>query len=128
MQHVLQAGLSAGLSAVSGFHSNSSPKVDPSFDGTASLMPQDWIPQQDSRITYKGKYKNVDAALISWGAWSWGDEATWHWQDEERKNLDPAWDVCKKTKQTFIVCADGANVHGSLLIRPTGYGSGVWFG
>jgi len=101
---------------VSGFHSNSSPKVDPSFDGTASLMPHDWIPQQSSRITYKGKYKNVDAALISWGAWSWGDSATWHFDEsKERPAVDAGWELCKQNKQTFIVRAAVAVANGRFF-------------
>lgn len=101
MQHVLQAGLSAGLSATAGIHSNKPNKVDPSFDGTKSLLPESWVPEQTTRITYKGKHQNVEVPVMSWGAWSWGDTGTWHWSDSERGAVDEGWEVCKQMKQTL---------------------------
>lgn len=47
---------------------------------------------------------------MSWGAWSWGDEATWHWKDEERKAVDEGWATALKAKMNWI---DTAQAYGS---------------
>lgn len=113
MQHVLQAGLTSGMSAVSGIHSGGHTKpnrVDPSFDGLATVMPEDWVPTADKKVVYKGKFKDVHAPLISIGAWSWGDKATWHWKDEERPHVTRAWQHCVNQGVSFI---DTAQVYGT---------------
>ena len=55
MQKILQAGLSSGMSATEGVHSNKPKRVDPSFDGLASLLPAKFIPKKTSQvIRHKG--------------------------------------------------------------------------
>lgn len=113
MQHVLQTGLSSGMSAVSGIHSgqhNKSKPVDPSFDGLAAVMPQDWVPTGDTRVTYKGKNGDVHASTLCIGAWSWGDTSTWHWKPEEEPAAKAAWQYCLSKGVNFI---DTAQVYGT---------------
>lgn len=113
MQHVLQTGLSAGMSAVSGLHRGSHTKpnpVDPSFDGLAAVMPQEWIPTSDTKVIYKGKNVDVLAPPLCIGAWSWGDKATWHWKPEEEPAVQAAWKHCVSKGVNFI---DTAQVYGT---------------
>jgi len=113
MQHVLQAGLSSGMSAVSGIHTGKHTKpnhVPPSFDGLAAVKPQDWVPTGDMRVTYKGKNGDVQASTICIGAWSWGDKATFHWKPEEEPAAKQAWEYCLSKGINFI---DTAQVYGT---------------
>ncbi|KAK5156805.1 hypothetical protein LTR04_005581 [Oleoguttula sp. CCFEE 6159] len=110
MQHVLQTGLSAGMSAVSGFHSNKPPKVDPSFDGLKAVLPESFVPTAETKVTLRGKNGNVEAPYMSIGAWSWGDEATWHWSPEELPHVKEGWEVFRKAGINWI---DNAQAYGS---------------
>lgn len=110
-QKVLQAGLSSGMSAVSGFHSSKPKSLDPSYDGLKHVVPDTFIPQLDTRYTLRGKNgKHVGIPLLSWGAWSWGDTSTFHWSDDELPALRAAWQQCLKQGMTFV---DTAQVYGS---------------
>ncbi|TKA80032.1 hypothetical protein B0A55_01749 [Friedmanniomyces simplex] len=113
MQHVLQTALSAGLSATSSFHSSKPPGMPKDHDETQDRMPTSFVPQgfPEGKVTYKGKNSNVDASWISIGAWSWGDKATWHWDDAaERGPLKEAWQLLLKKGVHHI---DSAQVYGS---------------
>lgn len=110
MQHVLQTGLSAGLSAVSGIHGKELQGVDPSFDNHKHILPLDFVPNRESRLTLRGKTHNVHVPYISWGAWSWGDASTWHYKEEERPRITEGWELAKKAGQIWI---DTAQVYGS---------------
>lgn len=113
MQHVLQAGLSAGMSAVTGVHHGKHTKpnpVDPSFDGLAAVKPEDWIPTADQKVTYKGKNGDVQAPPLCIGAWSWGDTSTWNWKPEEEPHVVEAWKHCVSKGVNFI---DTAQVYGT---------------
>jgi len=107
MQSILQTGLAAGLSAVSGFHSNEIHRVDSEFDGSKAVLPLDQVPTEDGRLTVKAKYGDVKVPYLSWGAWPWGDTATWHWKDEERPGVNAGWELAKKHGQIFIDTAQG---------------------
>lgn len=110
MQHVLQNGLKAGLSATEGIHSNKPNPVDPSFDGLKYVLPKDFIPEGKTRITLKGKYDNVEIAPFSIGAWAWGDTATWQWKPEEEQSLKAAWKLLYDAGLNYI---DTAQAYGS---------------
>jgi aryl-alcohol dehydrogenase-like predicted oxidoreductase len=116
MQHVLQAGLSSGMSAVTGIHSGKHVKPNPvreshpSFDGLAAVMPQDWTPQGTPSVVYKGKNGDVHAPPFCIGAWSWGDKATWHWKPEEEPAVIEAWKLLQSKGANFI---DTAQVYGT---------------
>lgn len=70
MQHVLQNGLTSGMSAVSGMHKHKKPNpVSKDFDGLATVVPDDWIPDAEKGVIYKGKNGDVHAPLISIEAW-----------------------------------------------------------
>jgi aryl-alcohol dehydrogenase-like predicted oxidoreductase len=109
-QHILQAGLAAGMSATAGLHSSTPKRVDPSFDDLEHVLPQSFIPTYESRVTFRGKHEDVQAPVISWGAWSWGDKATWGWSDEEMPALEQAWKLCLQKGMAFI---DTAQAYGS---------------
>lgn len=47
---------------------------------------------------------------ISWGAWSWGDKATWHWSDDELPALKQAWKAAYDAGASWI---DTAQAYGS---------------
>lgn len=79
MQHVLQTGLLSGMSATAGIHQKKPNPVSKEFDGLAAVMPENWQPTSDTRITYKEKNGDVQAPVMSIGAWPWGDTATFHW-------------------------------------------------
>jgi aryl-alcohol dehydrogenase-like predicted oxidoreductase len=116
MQHVLQTGLASGMSAVSGIHSGKHTKPNPvrdsnpSFNGLATVMPQDWTPQATPNVVYKGKNGDVHAPPLCIGAWSWGDKATWHWKPEEEPAVIEAWKQCVSKGINFI---DTAQVYGT---------------
>ena len=109
-QHILQAGLSAGMSATAGIHRSNPKPVDPSFDDLQYVLPQSFVPTHESRITFRGKRGDVLAPVISWGAWSWGDKGTWGWSEEEMPALEQAWKLCVQKSMTFI---DTAQAYGS---------------
>jgi len=111
MQKILQAGLSAGLSATSGFHS-SKPTPMPNEFRTEDLTPSDLIPKgfPEDRVVYRGKNGNVETSRYCIGAWPWGDTATWHWSPEEWPAVKEAWQVCLKHGVNHI---DTAQVYGS---------------
>jgi aryl-alcohol dehydrogenase-like predicted oxidoreductase len=116
MQHVLQAGLSSGMSAVSGIHTGKHTKPNPvrdthpSFDGLAAVMPENWLPQGTPNVVYKGKNGDVHAPPLCIGAWSWGDKSTWHWKPEEEPAVVEAWKHCVSQGVNFI---DTAQVYGT---------------
>ena len=45
---------------------------------------------------------NVEASLISIGAWPWGDTATWNWSPEELGPVKEAWNHCIKNGVNYI--------------------------
>ena len=111
MQHVLQAGLSLGMSTTEGLHSSKAPKVDPNFDGLKFVLPQSFVPDLRSRqVTFRGANGDVQAPYIIWGAWAWGDTATWHWKSEELSALKEAWREAVRAGANFI---DTAQAYGS---------------
>ena len=110
-QKILQAGLSSGMSAVSGFHSSKPKSLDPSYDGLKHVVPDSFVPQLDTRYTFRGKNgQDIQVPLIIWGAWSWGDTSTFHWSDDELPALRAAWQQCLKQGLTFV---DTAQVYGT---------------
>ncbi|KAJ9655628.1 hypothetical protein H2198_005526 [Neophaeococcomyces mojaviensis] len=110
-QKILQAGLSAGMSAVSGFHSSKPKSLPEDYDGLQHLIPDNITPSLDSRYTLRGKgSKDVEVPLISWGAWPWGDTSTFHWSDSELPALREAWKKCLENGMTFV---DTAQVYGT---------------
>jgi aryl-alcohol dehydrogenase-like predicted oxidoreductase len=111
MQHILQAGLSSGMSATEGIHSKKPHKVDPGFDGFKYVLPQSFVPDLQSRqVTFRGANGDVKAPYMIWGAWAWGDTATWHWKPGELSALKEAWQLAVKAGATFI---DTAQAYGS---------------
>jgi aryl-alcohol dehydrogenase-like predicted oxidoreductase len=114
MQHVLQSGLSAGMSATEGvntaIHQKKPNPVPPEFDGLASVMPLHWKPTSETRVTYRGKIRDVHAPPIIVGAWSWGDKATWHWDPSEEPAVAESWKICLRNGVNFI---DTAQAYGT---------------
>lgn len=116
MQHVLQAGLSSGMSAVSGLHTGGHVKpnpvrdTNPTFDGLASIIPESETPSVRNLVTYRGKNGNVQAPPLCIGAWPWGDKATFHWNDSEFPAVQEAWRHCVSRGVNFI---DTAQVYGT---------------
>jgi len=109
-QKILQTGLSAGMSAVSGFHSSKPKSLPEDYDGLKHVIPANATPQLDTLYTLRGKNKNVNVPLLSWGTWSWGDTSTFHWSDDELPTLREAWKKCLANGQTFF---DTAQVYGT---------------
>lgn len=110
MQKVLQTALSAGLSATEGFHSSKPNPVPKDFNGMEYVLPVDFVPKGSGRISIKGKNGNVDASYISIGAWSWGDDSTWHWNDDELDSLKEGWKLLVENGINYI---DTAQAYGS---------------
>ncbi|KAI0441786.1 NADP-dependent oxidoreductase domain-containing protein [Xylaria telfairii] len=93
-QKVLQAGLSMGMSAVSGAYSSQPQPLPEDYNGLK-----------------RGKDGNdVQVPLLCWGAWPWGDTSTFHWSDDESPDLRAAWKKCLENGLTFV---DTAQVYGS---------------
>ncbi|KAK1760357.1 NADP-dependent oxidoreductase domain-containing protein [Echria macrotheca] len=106
---VLQAGLSAGMSAVSGFHSSKPNWVDASLAGK-NIIPLDEVPTAKSRVLFLSATKPVSASPLCIGAWPWGDTPTWHWSDDEWPAVQAAWKVLYEAGINFI---DTAQAYGS---------------
>jgi len=111
MQKILQAGLSVGMSATEGIHSSKPTWVDPSVDGTKFLLPEDFIPTKEAKVTLRGAKGDLLAPRMNIGAWSWGDTATFHWKPEEIEGVREAW---------RLMCANGVN----WIDTAQAYGSG----
>ena len=109
-QHILQAGLTAGMSATAGVHSKSKIAVDGGVDSLEDVLPQSFVPTSESKISFRGKNGDVHAPYIAWGAWSWGDKGTWHWSDDEMGALNEGWQLCVKKGLTWV---DNAQAYGS---------------
>lgn len=71
MQHVLQAGLSAGMSATDGIHKAELIPVDPSYHGT-QVLSQGFVPNKTTCVTLRGRQGNISAPKMNIGAWSLG--------------------------------------------------------
>jgi aryl-alcohol dehydrogenase-like predicted oxidoreductase len=110
MDKVLQAGLAAGMSATDGIHKADPKPVDPSFDGLKSLLPKDFLPDKNTRVTLRGAKGDIQAPLMNIGAWSWVDKTTWHWSDDQLPAVVEAWSVLRKNGITWI---DTAQTYGS---------------
>lgn len=99
------------MSATEGVQGKDKHYVDSSFDGTKHLLSQDFIPTNDSRLTFHGKNgTKVQFPYLSWGSWSWGDTASWDWSDDELPALREAWDLAVKSNMAWI---DNAQAYGS---------------
>lgn len=106
MQTVLQTGLSAGMSAVSGIHSDKPKWVDHSLAG-ANLMPDDFCPDTKARIEFPTKSGTpVRASYICIGAWPWGDKATWNYSPDELPAIKAAWELLYQAGINFIDTAE----------------------
>jgi aryl-alcohol dehydrogenase-like predicted oxidoreductase len=110
MQLVLQAGLSAGLAATSGFHKSKPPPMPKGYDHAADRTPSSYVPSAHGQVTYRGKHTNVTGSRLVIGAWPWGDTATFHWKDSELPNVREAWKVLLANGINHI---DTAQVYGS---------------
>ncbi|KAI9696201.1 MAG: hypothetical protein M1820_008269 [Bogoriella megaspora] len=110
-QKILQAGLSSGMSTASGIHSDKPSRVSEDYDGLKHVLSSDFVPQTSTKYTLRTRDgKDVQIPLISWGAWPWGDTATFHWSDAELPTLHAAWKQCLSQGQTWV---DTAQVYGS---------------
>jgi aryl-alcohol dehydrogenase-like predicted oxidoreductase len=110
LQSILQAGLSLGQSATAGFHKSTPPPMPDGYDHEGDLTPSTFTPSAQEKVTYRGKYHNVKASRLVVGAWPWGDEATFHWDDSELPNVQEAWKVLLANGVNHI---DTAQVYGS---------------
>ncbi|KAI0143086.1 NADP-dependent oxidoreductase domain-containing protein [Xylariaceae sp. FL1272] len=106
MDKILQAGLAAGMSATSGFHSDTPNRPDPSLDGK-HVLPQSYCPDARTRISIPTKAgPPIEVSPICIGAWPWGDKATWHWSDEELPAVAEAWMYLYSEGINFIDTAE----------------------
>ncbi|MCJ1393097.1 hypothetical protein MMC18_005969 [Xylographa bjoerkii] len=109
-QHILQTGLASGMSATHGIHSNKPTPVDPGFDGMKHVLPQSMVPTGESRLRMRAAKGDIEVPYMAWGAWSWGDEGTWHWDPKELPGVKKAWEVARKAGLTWI---DTAQAYGT---------------
>lgn len=98
------------MSATEGIHSSKPKPMDPSFPDLEHVLPHDFIPTNSTRVTFRGKHGDIQVPYMAWGAWSWGDKATWQWSDAELPALQEAWKLCVKEGMTFV---DNAQAYGS---------------
>ena len=109
-QHILQAGLSAGMSATDGIHSSNITRVDRKFDGLKHVLPQSVVPTGQSRLTMRAAKGNIEVRYMSIGAWAWGDGSTWHWDPKELPAVKEAWEILRKAGLNWI---DTAQAYGT---------------
>jgi len=97
------------MSATSGYHSSSKPQYVPSdYDGLQHVV--NFTPECAPTYTLRGKNENVEVPPISWGGWSWGDSATFHWSNDQLPGLQQAFKLAVTNGFTFI---DTAQAYGS---------------
>ncbi|KAM0418945.1 hypothetical protein ACHAPT_012103 [Fusarium lateritium] len=109
MDKTLQAGLSVGMSAASGFHSKKPNRVDPEHAGK-NILPASFCPEPNSRVSFPSAKHTVSASYICIGAWPWGDKATWHWDESQLPAVKEAWKTLYNAGINFI---DTAESYGS---------------
>jgi hypothetical protein len=78
------------MSATEAIHGSKPNPIGPRFNDLRYVLPQLYMPTKDTRVMFRGKHGDVDVPPICWGAWSWGDKATWHWLDDEYPALQQA--------------------------------------
>ncbi|KAL0933495.1 putative aldo/keto reductase [Colletotrichum truncatum] len=105
MDKALQTALSAGLSSVSGYHSNKPKRVDPELAGK-NVLPQSFNPTPKDRISFPAAKGEVKASYISIGGWPWGDKATWHYDESEWIKIQEAWQALYDAGINFIDTAE----------------------
>ncbi|EWZ38896.1 NADP-dependent oxidoreductase domain-containing protein [Fusarium oxysporum Fo47] len=105
MDKALQAGLSAGMSAVSGMHSKKPNWADPETAG-ANVLPTSYCPEPSSRVEFPSPQKPVKASHICIGAWSWGDKSTWQWDEKQLPDVILAWKTLYEAGINFIDTAE----------------------
>ena len=72
---VLQAGLAMGMSATDGFH-EAKPIATDICSNRFMLLPQDVLPDKNTRLILCGAKFDVEAPIMNIGAWSWSDRPT----------------------------------------------------
>jgi len=107
-QNVLQAGLAAGMSTASGFHSDTPKHVASDYDGLQHVI--SGTPDISKPYILRGKTSNIEIPAISAGCWSYGDSATFHWDDSQLPGLQEAFKLAVTSGWTFY---DTAQAYGS---------------
>lgn len=105
MDYVLQTGLASGMSAVSGFHSSQPSRPSEEHTG-ANVLPSSFCPGPRDRVTIPSAKGEIKASYISIGAWPWGDQATWHWSEDELPAVKEAWKTLYDAGINFIDTAE----------------------
>ncbi|RHZ60100.1 aldo/keto reductase [Aspergillus thermomutatus] len=103
-QYVLQTGLASGMSATEGLMHSPHPKpVDPKTSEECHVLPSDIIPDSQARIALRGKVHDVLVPYMCIGAWSWGDKATWKYNEEvDLPKIRDAWKKLRQVGLTFV--------------------------
>ncbi|KAJ4128062.1 hypothetical protein NW768_008346 [Fusarium equiseti] len=109
MEKALQTGLSAGMSAVSGLHSNKPKWADPEVAGD-NIFPTPYCPTTLTRVEFPTAQRPVAASNICIGAWPWGDKATWQYDETQLPDIIRAWKTLYEAGINFI---DTAEAYGS---------------
>ncbi|KAF6835633.1 putative aldo/keto reductase [Colletotrichum musicola] len=105
MDKALQTALSAGLSSVAGYHSNEPKGVDPELAGK-NVLPQSFNPTAKDRVSFPAAKGDVKSSYICVGGWSWGDKATWHYDESEWIKIQEAWQTLYDCGINFIDTAE----------------------
>ncbi|KAJ5163375.1 uncharacterized protein N7500_005205 [Penicillium coprophilum] len=103
-QCMMQAGLTAGMSATQGMHSPRSNPVDTHLSDPVSMLPPDLKPDSKSRIALRCvDGKDVLVPYLSIGAWSWGDKASFNYNPaRDLPHIHAAWAKLKSVGLTFV--------------------------
>ena len=111
VQYALQAALASGFSATEGMHRGAHPhRVDPRTSDDAHVLPEDVVPDINSRLTLRGAKEDASIPYMCIGTFSWGDKATWDYhQDRDLPHIEEAW---KRLREAGITCVDTSLAYG----------------
>ncbi|KAJ5145180.1 hypothetical protein N7448_002572 [Penicillium atrosanguineum] len=103
-QYMMQVGLACGMSATEGIQSPHPKPMDPSARDPAHVLPEEIIPDPQSRIALHGHGgKNVLIPYMSIGTWAWGDKATFGYNPTtDLPKIHQAWTKLKEVGLTFV--------------------------
>lgn len=101
VQYALQRALASGFSATEGMH-RARPRP-PKKSDDAYILPEDIMPDKESRLILRGAKEDVMIPYMCIGAFSWGDKATWNYQeDRDLPRIKEAWEKLHEAGLTYV--------------------------
>jgi aryl-alcohol dehydrogenase-like predicted oxidoreductase len=99
------------LQRVQGLNQPTKPKSpDPKKSDAPHVLPEQEVPDTQSRLLLRGAKHDVLIPYLCIGAWPWGDKATWNYNPKELPRIKEAWEILRTAGLNWV---DTAQAFGS---------------